>query len=293
VPEVRTPCSLATHRAHRTRVSRRIPSSRIPCTGGRTFRLHAHHSPPPSPLVWHACRSLRVVHTAQLATFSAKFRTVISEEGELNALGGWFDTDFRGSMSEPAPNPVTLTTEPESTTHWAQQVFLIHPPHRVEVGDTLEGTVKLSRQHLNHRLLWVQVTMTQNRAGIGQIGPERTLNCTRTETTPCALRKTPPRLCRSVWPDWQSVRACARACLHRSNRLIWRAHEEAAKQPRSKCAMARGARGGGGRQQCSWAQHVGEGTESEAREARGPRPEALEACGRAISNLFLPSYAIF
>ena len=164
-----------------------------------------------------------------LASFSTTFRTVICEDALLNAFGGWFDTDFHGSEADPAPNPVTLTTSPESNTHWAQLVFMVHPPVRraapsprgsrasacdarptdrlharlrarlrcpspgangssmgacvcsrlqmhVEVGDTLEGTVKVARQKLNHRLLWVQVIVTLNRAGVGQVGPERTLN---------------------------------------------------------------------------------------------------------------------
>lgn len=111
-----------------------------------------------------------------LASFSTTFRTVICEDALLNAFGGWFDTDFHGSEADPAPNPVTLTTSPESNTHWAQLVFMVHPPMHVEVGDTLEGTVKVARQKLNHRLLWVQVIVTLNRAGVGQVGPERTLN---------------------------------------------------------------------------------------------------------------------
>jgi len=119
---------------------------------------------------------LHTCTNAQLTAFSTEFRTVISADSMLNALGGWFDTDFNGSTSEPAPNAITLTTAPESTTHWAQQVFMIHPPMRVEVGDTLEGTVKVARQKLNHRLLWVQVTLAHQRAGVGQIGPERILN---------------------------------------------------------------------------------------------------------------------
>jgi len=111
-----------------------------------------------------------------LKSVASTFKSVISDEAELNALGGWFDTDFLGSRDDPAPQPVTLTTSPESNTHWAQQVFMIHPPMHVEVGDVLEGTVKLARQRLNHRLLWVQVTLTLQRAGVGQVGPERTLN---------------------------------------------------------------------------------------------------------------------
>ena len=120
------------------------------------------------------------VQVADLAAFSTPFRTVISEASILNAFGGWFDTDFCGSAADPAPNPVTLTTSPESTTHWAQQVFLVHPPLIVEVGDVIEGVVKVKRQRLNHRLLWVQIHLSHHRATPGagklQIGPERTLN---------------------------------------------------------------------------------------------------------------------
>ena len=119
------------------------------------------------------------VHTItvdELKKVQASFRTVLSEDAELNAFGGWFDTDFRGSAAQPAPTPVTLTTQPESATHWAQQVFMVHPPMRVQVGDVLTGTVKLARQRLNHRLMWVQLTVCLHRAGVGQVGPERTLN---------------------------------------------------------------------------------------------------------------------
>ena len=45
----------------------------------------------------------------------------------------------------------------------------------VEVGDQITGTVKIARQKLNHRLLWVQVMLSHERAG-AQIGDERTLN---------------------------------------------------------------------------------------------------------------------
>ena len=34
----------------------------------------------------------------------------IAEDAEMNAFGGWFDTDFRGSTADPCPRPVTLTT---------------------------------------------------------------------------------------------------------------------------------------------------------------------------------------
>jgi len=119
---------------------------------------------------------LHTTTVKELSSFSTPFTSTIVEDAVLNAFGGWFDTDFNGSEAEPTPNPVTLTTEPESTTHWAQQVFMVHPPISVQVGDVVEGVVKIARQRLNHRLLWVQLTFTHSREGIGQVGPERTLN---------------------------------------------------------------------------------------------------------------------
>lgn len=57
---------------------------------------------------------------------------------------------------------------------------MVHPPLRVEIGDTLSGTIKLRRQTANHRLLWVSMTLRHERAmsgqGLVQVGPERTLN---------------------------------------------------------------------------------------------------------------------
>jgi protein arginine N-methyltransferase 1 len=113
---------------------------------------------------------------ADIATIDCPFRTAIEVEGQFNAFGGWFDTDFNGSADEPTPNPVTLTTRPESTTHWAQQVFLVHPAPQVQAGDVIEGVVKLARQKVNHRLLWLQMVFTHLRPGVGQIGEERTMN---------------------------------------------------------------------------------------------------------------------
>lgn len=119
---------------------------------------------------------MHTVTVEQLKALKAPFRCEIHAEGELNALGGWFENDFNGSKSHPAHSPVTLSTAPETNTHWAQQVFCVHPPLNVEEGDYLEGTVKVARQRLNHRLLWVAVTMVHIRPGIGQVGPERNLN---------------------------------------------------------------------------------------------------------------------
>ncbi len=118
----------------------------------------------------HACS------VPDVSAFSCGYRTVIDDDDELNAFGGWFDVEFNGSAEQPAPNPVTLSTRPETTTHWAQQLFIVHPAVPVQQGDVLEGVVKLARQKLNHRLLWLQLTFVHTRPGCGQIGAERVLN---------------------------------------------------------------------------------------------------------------------
>ena len=50
------------------------------------------------------------VTVPEISTVEANFRTAIAEDAEMNAFGGWFDTDFRGSTADPCPRPVTLTT---------------------------------------------------------------------------------------------------------------------------------------------------------------------------------------
>ena len=68
-----------------------------------------------------------------------------------------------------------LSTAPGAPTHWAQQVFLVHPPLSVMEGDVVEGSVRLCRQKVNHRLLYVQVRFTLLRGG-APVEPERTCN---------------------------------------------------------------------------------------------------------------------
>jgi len=110
-----------------------------------------------------------------VTTFKSDFRTTILLHSTLNAFAGWFDVQFGGSAADPTPNPVELTTAPSNSTHWAQQVFMVHPQIAVHEGDELIGTVEMTRQKLNYRLLWVQVRFSVMR-GSEQIEPERTIN---------------------------------------------------------------------------------------------------------------------
>ena len=115
------------------------------------------------------------VTVPQLSDVRCDFRSEIVAETELTAFGGWFDVQFKGSAAAPAGTPVPLSTAPGAPTHWAQQVFLVHPPLSVMEGDVVEGSVRLCRQKVNHRLLYVQVRFTLLRGG-APVEPERTCN---------------------------------------------------------------------------------------------------------------------
>jgi len=60
------------------------------------------------------------------------------------------------------------------------QVFFIHPPQEVEHGDVIKGSIVLTRQKVNHRLLWLEVKFTVMRITLHNtelqpVAPERTL----------------------------------------------------------------------------------------------------------------------
>lgn len=95
----------------------------------------------------------------EIASVHANFTAPITiEQGRFSGFAGWFDVHFRGSPSSPASHEVELTTAPsiDSSTHWGQQVFLLHPPMRVIREDVLEGTFAMTRSKENHRLMDVQ-----------------------------------------------------------------------------------------------------------------------------------------
>jgi protein arginine N-methyltransferase 1 len=56
-----------------------------------------------------------------------------------------------------ADEVVKLSTAPDATgsTHWGQQVFLIHPPVDCSPNDSLTVNLHISRRTDNHRLLQV------------------------------------------------------------------------------------------------------------------------------------------
>lgn len=97
------------------------------------------------------------VSLEEIKTMSSQFDSIVTQNAELTAFAGWFDVQFNGSRSEPSVSPTSLTTAPGSHTHWGQQVFLCEPPIDVLMGDTISGSIKLTRQKSNHRLLYMEM----------------------------------------------------------------------------------------------------------------------------------------
>ncbi|XAR66936.1 Histone-arginine N-methyltransferase [Bertholletia excelsa] len=85
--------------------------------------------------------------------------SISAKETRLCGFAGWFDVHFRGNKENPAKQEIELTTAPseECSTHWGQQVFLLHPPVCVSEGDDLKVKFSMERSKENHRLLEVEL----------------------------------------------------------------------------------------------------------------------------------------
>lgn len=103
------------------------------------------------------------LHTLSLdelkAPLVASFKMSVVDPGPIEALCGFFDVWFRGSTQNPTDVEVRLSTSPDPTgaTHWGQQTFYCHPPIEAEGGDKLVGSITVTRQKENQRLLNVHV----------------------------------------------------------------------------------------------------------------------------------------
>ncbi|KAK4391647.1 protein arginine N-methyltransferase PRMT10 [Sesamum angolense] len=98
----------------------------------------------------------------------ASISSSITEENmRFCGFGGWFDVHFRGSNKNPAQHEIELTTAPSEDygTHWGQQVFLLHPPLRVQRGDDLILQFSMSRSKDNHRLMEVDLSCEMRQSG--------------------------------------------------------------------------------------------------------------------------------
>ncbi|RVX10942.1 Protein arginine N-methyltransferase PRMT10 [Vitis vinifera] len=85
--------------------------------------------------------------------------SILIENTRLCGFGGWFDVHFRGRSDNPAQQEIELTTAPslDSSTHWGQQVFLLHPPFRTSEGDDVNVSFLMNRSKENHRLMEVDL----------------------------------------------------------------------------------------------------------------------------------------
>eukprot|EP00244_Chara_vulgaris_P008433 TRINITY_DN3312_c0_g2_i2.p1 TRINITY_DN3312_c0_g2~~TRINITY_DN3312_c0_g2_i2.p1 ORF type:complete len:429 (-),score=61.18 TRINITY_DN3312_c0_g2_i2:460-1746(-) len=105
---------------------------------------------------------------SDISTVDADFSMPLFEGvNRVSGYSGWFDVHFRGSPAAPADSEVQLDTSPsmDETTHWGQQVFLMHPPLRARPGDVLAGNIQMTRSRDNHRLMDVKLTNAVERAG--------------------------------------------------------------------------------------------------------------------------------
>jgi type I protein arginine methyltransferase len=86
--------------------------------------------------------------------FTSEFKLVVTKDGQLTSLVGYFDTFFD------LPNQVSFSTGPDKTpTHWKQTVFYFKDCRDVKQGDILEGKIICSRQKMDVRGLSVQINM--------------------------------------------------------------------------------------------------------------------------------------
>ncbi|CAH0405096.1 unnamed protein product [Chilo suppressalis] len=86
--------------------------------------------------------------------FTSEFQLVITKDGHLTSLIGYFDTFFD------LPNKVSFSTGPGATpTHWKQTVFYFRDCRAVKQGDVIQGTITCNRQKSDVRALSVQINM--------------------------------------------------------------------------------------------------------------------------------------
>eukprot|EP01013_Petalomonas_cantuscygni_P018278 TRINITY_DN35672_c0_g1_i1.p1 TRINITY_DN35672_c0_g1~~TRINITY_DN35672_c0_g1_i1.p1 ORF type:complete len:407 (+),score=112.73 TRINITY_DN35672_c0_g1_i1:38-1258(+) len=119
---------------------------------------------PAAALVGHHSTILTMdIHTVKVddyRSFTAPFELMAHASSTATALAGWFEVEFRGNASNPCKVPVRLTTAPSPHghgTHWGQQCFHLHPPVPLSPGERISGTIQMSRNGYNHRLLDFEV----------------------------------------------------------------------------------------------------------------------------------------
>ena len=87
------------------------------------------------------------------ASFESDFELKITEDCEVTAIGGSFDTIFAQMQ-----NPVNLSTSPHTPpTHWKQTVFYLETPIKAKKDEVLPGKISVSRPPKDARGLLVKV----------------------------------------------------------------------------------------------------------------------------------------
>lgn len=86
--------------------------------------------------------------------FTSEFRLLVTRDGLLTSLVGYFDTFFD------LPERISFSTGPHNTpTHWKQTVFYFRDCKEVKQGDIIEGKIICNRQKTDVRALNVQINV--------------------------------------------------------------------------------------------------------------------------------------
>jgi len=90
------------------------------------------------------------------ASFQSDFELKISENCNITAIGGSFDTIFAQMLN----NPVNLSTSPHTPpTHWKQTVFYLEEPIKAQKDEMLKGKISVSRPPKDARGLLVKLEL--------------------------------------------------------------------------------------------------------------------------------------
>lgn len=92
--------------------------------------------------------------TTDVMDFTSDFKLLITKDGAITSLVGYFDTFFD------LPQKVSFSTGPQVTpTHWKQTVFYFRDCKEVKKGDVISGTIICNRQKTDVRSLSVQINI--------------------------------------------------------------------------------------------------------------------------------------
>lgn len=95
-----------------------------------------------------------VTHEQMKQDVQCEFKVALSKGGRVAGMAGWFDVDFRGSESDPAPRPVTLSTSPAAVpTHWGQQAFYLRRAFDGARGEEAAVSMRIKRRKSNQRMI--------------------------------------------------------------------------------------------------------------------------------------------